>query len=58
MRLEIQLKREIKQTSKGKREPRTGGAEGEMECSLFEWLSALSLRLSLSVFRFECARAE
>lgn len=43
-RLEIRLKRrKIKQTSKRKREPRTGSEEGEIECSLFEWLSDLSL---------------
>lgn len=44
VRLEIHLKRrKIEQTSKQKREPRTGSEEGEIECSLFEWLSDLSL---------------
>lgn len=45
------------ETSKLKRQARTGSEEGEIECSLFQWLSDWSLWLSFPLFRFDCAWA-
>lgn len=57
MDMDMDMKKKMKQTFKMKREARTSSEEGEIECSLFEWLLDSSLWLSFPLFRFDCARA-
>lgn len=57
MDMDMDVKKKMKQTFKMKREARTSSEQGEIECSLFEWLLDSSLWLSFLLFRFDCARA-